>query len=612
MRNRFCKLIRDVASGQEASSHVGVLPRVLRSEEGMMTWATLVAVVCFTALIAMVFNVGRIANDKLEAQNAADSSAYSASLVQARAMNAVTASNHMMGELTALYTMHHAIGGDALDESESYSTFISTILNVGVFGTWAGAWVTYGIAAIEPALVPFLGLGSPPTSYGPADDTPKGEASVHDAKMLLKAKIIEQYINHIMASLDIIEGKALTLSIWPPTVAAGFAKVAEGELDRFNANQEIDRLVREYRFINSLESFAIRTKPIKRNIIPGLLEALWAYEQLVVTGTRVQAGRAASTAAERNMSVGEVLGRPTAANVALALGGIPSATLPVVRDPTEDDEKSQLMRATYPWVQVWRSPLLILFDARAFKSRFARFYEYHCDKYSKEICQEFREERGFELYVLEEMDADNANTDKGTESWRERDQSGYADRLFSVVGVARADEAPRMSHMAFWPNPNPTPIAAISQAMIYNGNRPVEWEAGTLDAVYFLLGREAQPVDGWDTLNWTEGATEWKEGKVYFNLLPDDFDWLLGYLVFLDVPFVYPPDLKIPDLLFGGGGPPTPRIQLNWQAKLTPIAPRNLLLRLAMTRDSDLRERMQSQVTFGIAAQELGVDVINH
>lgn len=599
---------KDIPFGQRLSA------QWLYQEQGMITWATLLAVVLFVALIGIVFNVGRISNDKLEAQNGADSAAYSASLVQARAMNAITTTNHMMGELTALYTMHHALGGETLDRGQTKGNYVEAILSAGVGLGFAAAGVAYvgsQVALAFPA-VP-VALPNPPATFGPAMDTPRGEATIYDAKCLLKEKIIEQYIKHISGTAKIVQGAGMTWSIWPPTVAAGWGKIADGQRTRAAANQEIRALVREYRFINQIERFAINTRPIKKSI-PMILDALWVYERIVVNGTNFSSNRAAQNAAAANMCVGEVLGRPTPLNITLAQAGIPSATLPLQKDPTEHWERTQYMRATYPWVQEWRWPILAGFGAVVPKSRAMVFYEYHCDQYTREICHDFREDRGYELYVLEEMNATpGQNKDKGTESWRRRSQSSLADQMFAVVGLARRTEAPAMSHHKFFlPITNPSPIMAMSQAMIYNGNRPERWERKTLDYISWRLGRKAQPVSGWDTLAWTEGATEWKNGKPYF-VLGKDWNWTLGRVPAPAMDIAFPPDVKIPPIpRFDGIGPPSPSVRLNWQSKLSPIASRNLALRSVMTRDSAMSQRMRQQVLPVLLAEELGGDFVTH
>lgn len=568
-----------------------------------MSWATLIAVVCFCALIAVVFNVGRIANDKIEAQNAADSVAYSSSLVQARAMNAITATNHMLGELTALYSMHHAIGGKVLDDNDEKNNYVVKGLNIAIYIAYAAADVAW-VGSLP------WGAGNFPEYYAPCTDIPQGEATVYDAQCLLKEKIVEQYVKHAAGSAKILEGSALLLTILG--AGAGADLIAEGLQQQASANQEIRAIKNEYRFIQRLESFAKGTRAIKKNVIPQIMKALYTYEKLIAgeliptLGTNFKCAEAATRAGQNNMCAGEVLGRPTVKNIALAQAGIPSATLPIVKDPTTSKERTQLMRATYPWIQEWRWMVLVGFDAVASRSRAARFYEYHTDQYSKEACHNFRTKNGIKLYVLEELNGNNSNSDKGTESWRTRDESSKADQMFCVVGLARKTNVPSMTHLGFFPETNPKPIMAMSQAMIYNGNRPEEWEREDYDLVSWALGREAQPVSGWDTLNWTEGATEWKDGKSYFNWFSDNWRWVLGRGTFADV--ASPPDLRLPF----GVGVPKPKVKLNWQSKLVPIAPKNLALRTGLVRDQQMKERMTKQVLPAILSQQLGAKVINH
>ncbi len=160
-----------------------------QSEDGLLSWATLIAVFCFCCLIAMVFNVGRIANDKLEAQNAADAAAYSASLVQARAMNAITASNHLMGELTALYTLHHSM----TDKRSRTSNFAVTSLKTG-----ASIAYTLAFTAHFPTL---LYGGRAPVYYSKFfTDNPRGHTTTYNSKCLLKYRAAEAYGLHLSSA----------------------------------------------------------------------------------------------------------------------------------------------------------------------------------------------------------------------------------------------------------------------------------------------------------------------------------------------------------------------------------------------------------------------------
>jgi hypothetical protein len=84
-------------------------------EEGMLSIVALVVVFGFLLLLCAMMNTGAVVTQKLEAQNAADATATTAAVELARGMNAVTAANHLIGELTALVVLHHSLGGDELD-----------------------------------------------------------------------------------------------------------------------------------------------------------------------------------------------------------------------------------------------------------------------------------------------------------------------------------------------------------------------------------------------------------------------------------------------------------------------------------------------------------------
>ena len=588
MRDKLKFMLLEILRGGESRHYrTTSLARVMRDEDGLITWATLIAVVLFMALIGIVFNVGRITNDKLEAQNAADSVAYSASLVQARAMNAVTTTNHMMGELTALYTMHHA-----LVEKNRKSWNIVTIALASTLT------VEEPIAQAAGAASMLVGGSTPPSFASNWWDIPYGSVSVYDAKCLVKWKIIEQYLKHAIGS-----GKVITGAPWflPPPLGDSHATYRDGLRMQSQASAEIRLLKIEYRIVHGLQQFARNTMAIK-NTIPHILSALYLYERLIAgdflpgLGTEYKCAQAASEVAQANRCVGEVLGRPTAGNIAAARLGIPSAKLPLVKDPTQDPERTQLIRATYPWVQEWRAPMIaVMYFPLLPKSRMAIFYEYHTDRFTKELCQQF----GYKLFVLEQMDATHSSTDKGTESWRQRDQSRLADEMFAVVGIARRKAPPGQSHMNFLlPRTNPIPVAAFSQAMIYNGNRPEKWEPDLLDMMMPLIRRRAQPVEGWDTLGWTEGATEWKNGKPYVGWpealtgwIPskvvggffEDLRWVIGRIPPIPLDLAYPPDARVP----------TPKVQLNWQAKLVPVAEKTFFYRSLMVRDEAMQTRVK-------------------
>lgn len=120
--------LRSVFIGEETRSGVnarspntdaGFMRFVLANEDGKLTMVTLITILFMLLIIGFVCNVGVAIKRKMELQNAADAAAYSTSLWMARGMNAITATNHMLGEATALMTIIDAFGGKLLESGET-------------------------------------------------------------------------------------------------------------------------------------------------------------------------------------------------------------------------------------------------------------------------------------------------------------------------------------------------------------------------------------------------------------------------------------------------------------------------------------------------------------
>ena len=86
---------------------------------GKISLITVFTLLLFAVLIIYVANVGRAVNDKIELQNAADATAYSTAIWKARSLNAITTTNHLMGELTAMTVVLDSFGGPMLGDSSA-------------------------------------------------------------------------------------------------------------------------------------------------------------------------------------------------------------------------------------------------------------------------------------------------------------------------------------------------------------------------------------------------------------------------------------------------------------------------------------------------------------
>lgn len=100
------------------------------AEDGKITFLAMVAMLAFVVLVGFVGNVGQSVHQKLELQNAADAAAYSTTVWMARGMNAITTTNHLMGEITALMVMIESLGGPELDGNREDNKEIRELNNI--------------------------------------------------------------------------------------------------------------------------------------------------------------------------------------------------------------------------------------------------------------------------------------------------------------------------------------------------------------------------------------------------------------------------------------------------------------------------------------------------
>ena len=153
---------------------------LLAGEEGMISVVTVVVVLGFAVLIGLIGNVGRVVAEKIELQNAADAAANASALWMARGMNAITATNHLMGEATALVVIHQALGGPELEGQRTYSPPRSTQLNEAIEQLRTNAPIKLG--QIDRSLIEFT------ANRLTADSWTRHQAcaTIYDAKLTLK------------------------------------------------------------------------------------------------------------------------------------------------------------------------------------------------------------------------------------------------------------------------------------------------------------------------------------------------------------------------------------------------------------------------------------------
>jgi hypothetical protein len=487
-----------------------------RGEEGMLSLASLFVVLGFLVLIGLLANAGTVTSRKLETQNAADAVAYSASVEMARGMNSVTAVNHLIGELTALVVLIHTLGGDELDQGKDPPP-TPFLLKAWLIGAY------YAAKGVDFDAFPQVY----DDAYEEASKESQVGGAIYDARKRLKMVLAWAYQTHFFGDM-IAKGQYIPI-VGPILEAFGDSICAAAYTFELKVWQEC-------KILNVLEDLARQLQNVKVFMRDVVVPGLYNYEKfLIVPAAPVNAIDATRAVQAPNLADDVSLYPPW-----------PLVNLNLPVEPEPDDvsvERSQLMRASTPWVQWWRQPWMDFGKDVLLLSRFANYFETRSTEYSLSIVKSLKQDKGINLYVMSNPDPQGrrktfepwtfADTPSGDTGGREG--SKMADRMFSVVGLAQRRAPDVMGRGIFRYQENPDGMVCYAQAMVYNANPQVR---GSGDDNW-------QPTAGWDTLNWAGPAPE------YPGPVPD-----------------------------GDPAPtpttPQPLIRLNWQSKLVPTSSERL------------------------------------
>jgi hypothetical protein len=511
-------------------------------EEGSVSFVSLIVIFTFLLLICTVVNTGWVVTRKLETQSSADASANAAAVEMARGMNTVTAANHLMGELMALVVLHHGLGGYELD------------------GVWTPRTTDSNVQqALQTAYTKANDSPEPPdpaTYQAVSQNPPNVGGALWDARDVLQKLLTQAYTVHALGGtlIDLVATAELGAAL--VNVAVGFET----------------KIMQEWMVLEILENGVARPlQPLKLALQYAAVPALYVYTQQVVSQTPLSAAAAAQSVAAGGGATVTLFPSPS------PVAGGPTLALPVTPEPLLlFPLKSQLVRATSPWMKFWRQPVLLFGDLTLTLSQFSKFYKDWTDKFLLLKAYEMKR-MGVNLYVMQDLftavNGFGALGDKGTEPWTTAQGSQRADQLFCLMVIARRDPAPVTKVSVFRPT-NPGGIVAYSQAMLYNANpqKPPQtcWQVPpaaessvpswlaplptSLTEFNQVLPQLTagwggmtdggdQPNVAWDTLNWDGQSPEAS------NLaLADPLGMLSGMLSVA----------------------PLPQVRLNWQAKLVP------------------------------------------
>lgn len=285
-RLRLSAHIENSCSGKEATpefglaSHSeapasGLLPRVRRfhaDEDGKITLISTVTMMFFLLLVCYVGNIGMGVKRKMELQNAADSAAYSTALWQARAMNAITVSNHMLGEATAVVVILESLGGRIQTEfGSNYSSQESANFNQQI-DMWKETAPIYPppLTQVDEKIIDLVA-----ELITRDDGKHNAGATIYDSKMTLK----HVFVLCLKLKTACTVGEVIG-TIFPPLV---FLQIACTAIDIAITSGPVLKVAQEWIFLEALEAAGLLMVPFHRSVEAVLIPAIAAYP-LTLTG----------------------------------------------------------------------------------------------------------------------------------------------------------------------------------------------------------------------------------------------------------------------------------------------------------------------------------------
>jgi hypothetical protein len=174
--------------------------------EGKITLVTLFAILGLIVMAGFIGNIGQTVSTKVAAQNTSDAVAFSSAQWMARGMNAITATNHLLGEVTALSVVVEGLGGPEMDAGMKYYSPQNQTLDM-VIGTLkdmapapaATPYATSILNSVEKPLFKFLADQMAPQS----DEAKKSKAfaTIYDSKLQLKMDFNKFLLVNTVANL---------------------------------------------------------------------------------------------------------------------------------------------------------------------------------------------------------------------------------------------------------------------------------------------------------------------------------------------------------------------------------------------------------------------------
>lgn len=307
-------------------------PSFAADEGGMISLASLIVVLVFLILIGLVGNVGQAVVRSMEAQNAADAAAVSTGVCVARGLNAVTAANHVMGELSALLVVGDAFLGpeeipqsrQKTDESTRFNQTINVLKITAPWTTLATGTATGGkIRDIDERLVSRIAK-----MLTEDEGKHRSGATVYDARMTLKYLTCQGFAAKTLANAIALIGDA--------TVFFSAAGEALAAVIHIGVDLLLVKIGQEWLLLSGVESGASALRSALGEVVPPVVAALSLYGDSVAGVDGLQSP-VAGAAADALKAVREAHGM----SAATAFPAPATIRLPVTPEPRPGAESAE-------------------------------------------------------------------------------------------------------------------------------------------------------------------------------------------------------------------------------------------------------------------------------
>ncbi len=436
-------------------------------------------VAVFSALIAMLFNMGFSTKERSEIQRPATAISHPVGVWRARGMNVLSAHQHLQGEVVSLIIIHHALGGDELDANRVGDSRRED-------------------RRLDKAWRTAVALGAKTPHYRDV------RSEVRAGAMLLRAN---KNLKNWLTFVYVTKATAKVMQKFPKTAAAGLA--LEKSMD------ELEKQIgREWKALRNLYQRAVEMLPLKQELMSRYLPAARDQLRRIMESIPILTQRTADILAERygvkvfipqkDRSL-PVVKDPYATLQGPPPGYVPPKDCDCPSVPADNPryqmvKTSQLARASFPWVVYHRAAIMGRLLFKAPLSNAALIYEEETAGQARVVLDRLQAQRRLGLYVLPGKIA----PDKGWEDWTFAENSSKADGYFtSMVLTGQPLESPVGAPFIF-AEPKDKHWVRWDAVMLINDNRQSK-PKNRID----LLGckrivPDEQAIVGYDTLAWDQ------------------------------------------------------------------------------------------------------------